>query len=102
MSSGAEEHAVPLRVYVFVWLGLLVLTGATVACAQVDLGALGTPIALAIAGLKGALVVLYFMHVRWSGALVWVFAGAGLVWLVILIGFTLSDYLTRDWVPVYG
>jgi cytochrome c oxidase subunit 4 len=50
---------------------------------------------MSIAVSKATLVVLYFMHVRWSSRLIWVVVGAGMVWLVILLSLTMSDYLTR-------
>jgi cytochrome c oxidase subunit 4 len=48
------------------------------------------------------LVILYFMHVRWSSRLTWVFAGSGFLFLLILLVFTLSDFWTRGWLPLYG
>jgi cytochrome c oxidase subunit 4 len=51
--------------------------------------------ALVIAVAKSTLVVLYFMHLRYSGRLTWVFAGAGVFWLLILLGGTMDDVITR-------
>jgi cytochrome c oxidase subunit IV len=81
--------------YFLVFGALLVLTLATTAVAFVNLGLLNTPLALGIAMLKASLVMIYFMHLRHSTFLVRVFAGAGVVWLLHFIIFTLSDYLTR-------
>lgn len=81
--------------YVFVLLGLLVLTVATYLAAKVDLGKLNVALAFAIATAKGLLVVLYFMHARYSSRLTRVVIGAGLGWLAILLTLTFSDYLTR-------
>ena len=53
--------------------------------------------ALAIAITKMLLVILYFMHVRYSSRLTWLFVAAGFIWLLIMIDLTLSDYLTRVW-----
>jgi cytochrome c oxidase subunit 4 len=53
---------------------------------------------LLIASVKALLVVLFFMHVRWSTRLTWVVAASGFVWLIILFGLTMTDYLTRGWV----
>jgi cytochrome c oxidase subunit IV len=94
-----SEQTIPTRTYFAVYAALLVLTAVTVAAAFVDLGPLNTVAALAIALGKGLLVILYFMHVRVSGRLTWVFAGAGFYWLAIMIVFTLTDTWTRDWVP---
>ena len=55
-----------------------------------------TAIALSIAVVKGLLVVLFFMHIRYGSRLSWVFAAAGFVWLGIMLTLTMSDYLTRN------
>jgi cytochrome c oxidase subunit 4 len=81
--------------YLLVFGALLVLTLITTAVAFVDLGPLNTPLALSIALLKASLVMIYFMHLRHSTFLARVFAGAGVLWLLHFIIFTLSDYLTR-------
>lgn len=81
--------------YVFVLLGLLVLTVTTYLAAKVDLGKGNIIVAFAIATAKGALVVLYFMHARYSSRLTRVVIGAGLGWLAILMTLTFSDYVTR-------
>jgi cytochrome c oxidase subunit IV len=91
----SEPH-VSIRTYALVFLALLVLTGLTTAIAFLDLGgSINTMVALAIAVCKALLVILYFMHVRYSDRLTWVFAGAGFFWLLILIGGTMDDVLTR-------
>lgn len=95
-------HVLPLRLYLTIFGVLLVLTGATVWVAEHDFGALNTPVAIVIAGFKAALVILYFMHVRYSSRLTVVFALAGFVWLAILLGFTLADFVSRGWLPIYG
>lgn len=90
-------HLVPLKIYYGIFGALLVLTGVTVAVAFVDLGPLNTVVALSIAVFKALLVVLYFMHVRYSSRLTWVFVAAGFVWFLVMIGFTLTDFQTRPW-----
>ncbi len=91
----SEPH-VSIRTYALVFLALLVLTGLTTAIAYLDLGgSLNRMVALAIAVGKALLVILYFMHVRYSDRLTWVFAAAGFFWLLILIGGTMDDVLTR-------
>ena len=92
-----SEHIVPRRIYVAVFGVLIVMTGITVWAASHDLGRLNAVVALSIAVFKATLVVLYFMHVRYSSKLTWVFVVAGFFWLAILFAFTLSDYLTRPW-----
>lgn len=85
-----------------VFLALIAGTLLTTAIAFVDLGVLNTPAAMAIAVTKATLVVLYFMHVKYSLRLVWVFAGAGFFWLFILFALAFADYLSRDINPLPG
>jgi cytochrome c oxidase subunit 4 len=91
-------HVAPKSMYYLVFLALLVGTGLTVAVAFVDLGAMNNVLMLGIAITKALLVVLFFMHVRWSTRLTWVVAASGFFWLLILFGLTMQDYLTRGWV----
>ena len=91
-------HAQPSpKLYFLVFAVLIVLTAVTVWVAYIDLGPLNTVVALTIAVCKTLLVILYFMHVRYSSRLTWVFASVGFFWLAILIAFTLSDVRTRPW-----
>lgn len=92
------EQTVSLRTYYIVYGLLLVLLGLTVAVAYLELGAWGIALALTIAVVKATLVILYFMHVRYSNGLIAVFAVTGFVWLLLLLGLTMSDYLSRGWV----
>ena len=93
MTSGP---AISVKGYAIVFLALLALTLLTAAAAFVDMGGrLNSVVALTIAVIKALLVILYFMHVRYSDRLTWVFVAAGFVWLLILIGGTLDDLLTR-------
>src|SRR5688500_12246502 len=71
---------------------------ATIIAAYLPLGRLNVPVALVIAFTKTVLVALFFMHVRYSGKLIWVVAAGALVWLAILLSIY-HDYLTRDWTP---
>lgn len=95
-----SEHVVSRKSYLLIFGALMVLTAVTVWIANLDLGRWNAIVALSIAVFKATLVVLYFMHVRYSSKLTWVFVAAGLIWLIILFAFTLSDYLTRGWVPI--
>ena len=74
----------------------MVLTAATVAAAYVNLGPFNIVIALAIASLKATLVVLYFMHARYSPNRTHMVIIAAVFWLAIMLALTLSDYVTRD------
>ena len=95
--SPGEHHAVPIPVYNRVFWWLMVLLVITLAAAYFDLGMFNLPIAMAIAFAKAVIVVLFFMHVRWSTNLVKFFAVAALLWLSIMFVLTLADYMSRDW-----
>jgi cytochrome c oxidase subunit IV len=95
-----SEHIVSVRVYVTIFLVLLVGTALTVVAAFYDFPwRLNTIVALTIATIKATFVVLYFMHVRYSTRLVWVIVASALFWMGILFAFTFSDYMTRGWIP---
>src|SRR5216683_2360618 len=96
-----SEHIVSVRVYVAIFLALMLGTTLTVVAAFHDFPwRFNTVIALTIASVKATLVVLYFMHVRYSSRLVWVIVASALFWLAILFALTFSDYWTRGWFPV--
>ncbi len=96
-----SEHIVPVKVYLVIFLALLVGTALTIVAAFHDFPwQFNTVIALTIASFKATLVVLYFMHARYSSRLVWVIVIAALFWLGILFALTFSDYFTRDWIPI--
>lgn len=84
-----------IRGCIAVAAALLLLLAATSLVARMDLGAMNVVIALSIAGLKAGLVATFFMHLRASSPLMRVFACSGLLWLGIMIAFSLNDYLTR-------
>jgi cytochrome c oxidase subunit 4 len=94
-----SEHIVSRKIYFAIFGALMVFTALTVFAAFVDLdhvfhGA-NTVVALTIAVIKATLVVLFFMHVRYSTRLTWVIVVAGIFWLGIMFVLTASDYLTR-------
>ena len=93
-----SEHIVPVRIYVAIFLILLVGTALTVGAAFIDFPwRFNTIVALTIATIKATFVVLYFMHVRYSARLVWVIVTAALFWMGIMFAFTFADYFTRPW-----
>ena len=94
------QHIVSRTLYYRIFAALLILTLLTVGVAYLNLGVLNTVIALTIATGKALLVVLFFMHVRYSSRFIWVAVSAGVFWLLLLLVFTLSDYLTRS--PLAG
>lgn len=92
------HHIVPVRLYVLIFLALMVLTFTTVAISFIDLGEWNFVVAMLIAICKASLVIWFFMHVNQASALTKLFVGAGFFWMLILIALTLSDYLTRNWI----
>lgn len=94
-----SEHIVDKKTYFGVFAGLMVLLAVTVGVAFVHLGRLNIFAALAIAFVKAVLIILYFMHVRYSSRLIWMFVGAGFFFLGILFVLTFADYFTRGWLP---
>ena len=94
-----SETIVPRKTYFAVWVALLLLLLVTVAVSYIHLGWLNPAAAVGIAVVKATIIILYFMHVRYSPRLVWVFVAAGFFWLCILFAITFSDYLTRGYLP---
>ena len=94
------SHPEPKKIYFAVFGALMVLTLATVLVARYELGVLNAVVALTIAVIKATLVVLFFMHLRHSSQLTKFAVASGFLWLVILISITLSDYISRAWLPL--
>jgi cytochrome c oxidase subunit 4 len=94
-------HILPTRVYYTIFAILMFCTYLTVQIAFFDLGVLNIVAALTIAVLKATLVVLFFMHVKYSTRLTWAVVLGSVFWLGILLALTMSDYLTRAW-RTYG
>jgi cytochrome c oxidase subunit 4 len=90
-------HKIPTRIYYLVFATLVLLTLLTVEVAFYDLGLLSFWVALGIASTKGTLVVLYFMHVRYSSGLTGIFVASGFTFLAIMLLFFLIDQYSRDW-----
>jgi cytochrome c oxidase subunit 4 len=107
-------HVVPVKTYLGIFVALLALTALTTAVAFVDFDKLhtgihlidmiplNTVVALAIAIVKMLLVILFFMHVKYSSGLTKVVVMAGFLFLAILVSFTLADELSRSWTPEAG
>jgi len=94
----SKEHTVSLGTYLLIGTTLLVLTVTTTLIAFVNLGPFNAAVALTIATIKALLVILFFMHVKYTnekmtGAVV----VAGFFFLAILLALSMSDYLTRAW-----
>jgi cytochrome c oxidase subunit 4 len=91
------SHVVPVRNYVAIWAALMVGTALTVFAARLELHVFNIVLALLIATIKGTLVVLFFMHLRYSTKLTMVTVIAAIFFLLILFGLSMTDYLTRAW-----
>jgi cytochrome c oxidase subunit 4 len=91
------HHIVSPKVYVVILLALLVGTGLTVWASFLELGIWNPIVALAIATGKALLVVLFFMHVKYSTKLTKLTVGAALFMFLALISMTLADYMSRAW-----
>jgi cytochrome c oxidase subunit IV len=92
-----DKHIISRKTYFIVYLALLLLLAATVGIAYVEIGTLNLVLALAIAFGKAALVVLFFMHVLYSTQLTKVFVLTSILFLILLAGLVMADYLTRTW-----
>jgi cytochrome c oxidase subunit IV len=94
-------HSSSIRPYVFVWAILIVMTILTAAMSFVEMGHAywHVIVALAIAGFKASLVVLFFMHAISSSRLTWIVICVACFWLGILFVLTLTDYFSRNMIP---
>ena len=103
--QNSEQHAHSIDsvgTYTLIFAVLIVLTFVTTGIAYIDLGVFSVVVALGIACVKMLLVALWFMHVRHSTRLTQMVCAAALVWLAILIVFTLGDVFTRGWTGMPG
>ncbi len=99
MTSPLNPPVVSRKLYLVVWIVLLLLLLLNWGLAQLDLGPFNLVASLAIAFVQMLLMLLFLMHVRYNPPLTRVFVAAGFIWLCIMIDLTLSDYLTRGSVP---
>ncbi len=91
------HHRSSLTSYFAVFATLMILTILTVWVSRIDLGALNTVVAMAIAIVKATVVILWFMHVIHSPRLTWIVVISSFLWLAVLFVLLFSDYLTRHW-----
>lgn len=96
----SAHHVIPIRVYLTIITTLMILTIVTVWVAFYDFGFLNTVLAVGIACVKALLVVMFFMHLKYSARILWLYAGAGAVFFIIMIALLLSDYRSRGWFPL--
>ena len=92
-----SAHILPKRLYYTIFALLMFCTYLTVQIAFFDLGPLNTIAAIGIACFKATIVILFFMHVKYSTRLAWAVVLGSIFWFGILIALTMSDYLTRVW-----
>jgi cytochrome c oxidase subunit IV len=90
-------HVSPRSLYYAIFGALMVLTAVTVGVAFINLGAFNFPVAISIAIVKATLVILFFMHVKYSSRLTKLILATGFFFLGILFVLTLTDYLSRGW-----
>lgn len=91
------HHVVPVKIYLAVFSALVFFTLSTVAAAFVDMGPFNNVVMIGIAILKASLVVLFFMHVKYSTRMIPLVAMGGVFFLLILFAITMSDYMSRGW-----
>jgi cytochrome c oxidase subunit 4 len=92
-----SEHIVSPKIYVAVFVSLLIFTGLTYGIALINLGALNPIVAIVIAMIKSLLVILFFMHVKYSPKMTKVALISGFFFLIILLGLSMTDYISRPW-----
>src|SRR5438046_1371906 len=90
-------HVSPKSTYYAIFGALMVLTGLTVGASMINLGPLNFPVAISIAIVKATLVILFFMHVKYSSQLTKLIIGSGLFFLLVMFSLTMTDYLSRGW-----
>jgi len=88
---------VPPRVYAAVFATLLVFTALTVFASYLELYVFNAVVALTIAVIKAVLVILFFMHIRYSSKLTKLTISAGFFTLIVLLLMTMTDYISRAW-----
>ena len=86
------------KTYLIVWLSVMLGFGLSLGLSQVNIGFFGIAVPIVIAFAQAILVILYFMHVRYSTRLVWLFSLMGFYWLGVIFVLGLNDYLSRGWV----
>jgi cytochrome c oxidase subunit 4 len=91
------HNIVQPRVYGMIFGALLIFTALTVGASYLELGVFNAVVALGIAVIKAVLVILFFMHVRYSSRLTMMTVAAGFFTFVVLITMTMTDYVSRAW-----
>ena len=97
-----KAHGSGVGAYIGVFVALMAFTALTVFAAFQHLGVWNTPLALAIAVTKALMVAWIFMHLRGSPKLTIFVVIGSVLWLAFLILITVSDYISRPWLPIYA
>jgi len=97
-----NEQALSLKKYIFTWLGLLGLTLLTTLIAFVNLGVWSTVIEIGIATIMASMVAGFLMRAFYETKLIKIIITAAIIWFLVMISLTLSDYMTRGWLPFPG
>jgi cytochrome c oxidase subunit IV len=93
-----SEHVSSLKLYIGIWIALLIGTALTVIVAKIPLGPFNAVVALSIATIKATLVVLFFMHVKYTHEkMTRVVIISAIFFLAILLALSMADYATRLW-----
>jgi len=97
----SEHHIVSPKIYVIIFSVLMICTILTVVAAEIDLNqyfpGLNVIVALTIAVFKASLVVLFFMHAKYSPKRTHLVIIASIFWLAVMLFMTMSDYISRPW-----
>jgi cytochrome c oxidase subunit 4 len=98
-----KHHISSIQTNIVIFAALNVLLLATVGAAYLPLGNLHFLIAMALATVKAVLIVLFFMHVKYTHRLAAVICIASFLWLGLMVGLTLTDYMSREyWLNIPG
>ncbi len=97
-----KQNSASIRTYTLTFAGLLALALATSLIGMVDLGPFSMPTAVIIASMKAVLIAAFFMNAIYGSKVIQVILSAGIIWVLIMLSLTLSDYMTRGWVNPLG
>lgn len=89
------EPIISRKTYILTYVGLLCLTLATTLLSYIDMGPFNTVVAVGIAVVKASLIAALFMHALYEDKLVKIILAGGVLWFLILITLTMTDYFTR-------
>ena len=97
-----DEPVLSRKTYFLTWIALLALTLLTTLLAYLRMGPWNMVIAIAIAAVQASLIAGFFMQALYESVLVRVVTAGGVIWFLIMATLTLTDYITRGWLPFPG